>query len=92
MSRPQQWWSTNTIVRRSTTARRTAMQLPQPSPADLSLMGNSISDNDSRGSEVVPSVRLQLFPTHEQCRSSRLTEPGCVFKHFHEKGRVARLG
>jgi len=35
--------------------------------------------------------RLQLSPAHEQCQFSRLTSPGSVLGHFHEKGRVARL-
>ena len=35
--------------------------------------------------------RLQLFLAHEQRQFPRLTQPGSVFGHFHEKGRVARL-
>ena len=35
--------------------------------------------------------RLQLSPAHEQRQFSRLTEPGSVLRHFHEKGRAARL-
>lgn len=44
------------------------------------------------GSEIVPSVHLQLFLAHEQCLFSRLIGPGCAFRRFHETGRVVRLG
>lgn len=34
---------------------------------------------------------FQPFLAHEQRQFSRLTQPGSVFRHFHEKGRVVRL-
>ena len=61
------------------------------------LLKSRSSDNDAPEScgggwrSFCPS-RLQFFPTHEQRQFSRLTQPGSVLGHFHEKGRVARLG